>query len=373
MNHDDSLRKFEYIKKENKDIQRIGKSLGKGGFGVVKEIIINKKVYAGKLIEKNKGQKSEEEKFGIILRGQNIVNINKIISSKIGLKEYDFVIMEKAALKDLGKINEFLHKYNLLKIIFNPFVEVLGDNLLRFYSKQIINALELLDRNYYVHNDIKPENILVTYNLIVKLTDFSLLRKVQNNETKIPGGTPGYLSPEYYINKQVNSEVARKQDYFALGSTLYFLKYGEYMLKLKKYDDEYKILTADDIVKLLEQNRNNIKSKKSSDEEFINFLCSLIEYKPEDRPLFEDIYRNVWLNSNSEQINNIYSIIQNDEEKMIMELQKSDFLIKKEKEIENYLNSKNENELKNKKNKTIKKDTINKKKDKLYRFRFKKK
>ena len=41
------------------------------------------------------------------------------------------------------------------------------------------------------------------------------------------------------------------------------------MLKLKKYDDDYKILTADDIVKLLEQNRNNIKSKKSSDEEFI--------------------------------------------------------------------------------------------------------
>ena len=79
------------------------------------------------------------------------------------------------------------------------------------------------------------------------------------------------------------------------------------------------------------------------------------------------------LNSNSEQINNIHSIIQNDEEKMIMELQKSDFLIKKEKEIENYLNSKNENELKNKKNKTIKKDTINKKKDKLCRFRFKKK
>ena len=373
MNNDPNLRKFEIIRRENEEIQSIGHPLGKGGFGIVREVIINKKVYAGKLIEKNKGQQSEEEKYGIILRGKNIININKIISSKIGLKEYDLIIMEKASLRDLGKISEFFHKNNLLKTIYNPFEEVLEDNLLRFYLKQIINALELLDRNYYVHNDIKPQNILITYNLIIKLTDFGLLRKVQNNETNIPGGTPGYLSPEYYINRKVESEVARKQDYFALGSTLYFLKYGEHMLKYKKGNDANMILLADEIVKLLEQNRDYIKSKKSSDGEFINFLCSLIEYKPEDRPFFEEIYRNIWLNNNSEQINNIHSINQGEEEKLIMELQKSDFLIKKEKEIENYLKSENENEQKIKKNINIEKDTTKKKKKKLCRFRFKKK
>jgi serine/threonine protein kinase len=372
MNNDPNLRKFEIIRRENEEIQSIGHSLGKGGFGIVREVIINKKVYAGKLIEKNKGQQSEEEKYGIILRGKNIININKIISSKIGLKEYDLIIMEKASLRDLGKISEFFHKNNLLKTIYNPFEEVLEDNLLRFYLKQIINALELLDRNYYVHNDIKPQNILITYNLIIKLTDFGLLRKVQNNETNIPGGTPGYLSPEYYINRKVESEVARKQDYFALGSTLYFLKYGEHMLKYKKGNDANMILLADEIVKLLEQNRDYIKSKKSSDGEFINFLCSLIEYKPEDRPFFEEIYRNIWLNNNSEQINNIHSINQGEEEKLIMELQKSDFLIKKEKEIENYINSDNEKEKKFIENKNIKKDIIKKKKNKICRFRFKK-
>ena len=369
----DSLRKFEYIRRENKEIQSIGKPLGRGAFGVVRELTINKKLLAGKLIIKNKGQKSEEEKFGIILRGLNIININKIIPSRIGLNDYDLIIMEKAALRDLGKINEALHKHNLLKIIYNPFDEVLGDNLLRFYSKQIINALELLDRNYYIHNDIKPENILITNNLIVKLTDFSLLRKVLNNETRIAGGTQGYLSPEYYIDKEVKSEVARKQDYFALGSTLYFIKYGEQMLNYKKYSDKNEILNADEIVKLLEKNRDRIKSGKSSDREFIIFLCSLIGYKPEDRPFFEEIYRNIWLNNNLVQINNIQSIYYKDEEKMIIELQKSDFLIKKEKEIENYINSVYENEKKFIEDRNVKKDIIKKKKNKLCRFRFKKK
>ena len=141
------------------------------------------------------------------------------------------------------------------------------------------------------------------------------------------------------------------------------------MLRYNKENE--KILIADEIIKLLEQQKDNIKSEKMSDGEFINFLCSLIEYKPEDRPFFEEIYRNIWLNNNSEQINNIHSINQGEEEKLIMELQKSDFLIKKEKEIENYLNSENENGQKIKKNKNIKKETIKKKKNnKLCRFRF---
>ena len=130
------------------------------------------------------------------------------------------------------------------------------------------------------------------------------------------------------------------------------------------------ILNADEIIKLLEENRDKIKSGKIPDREFINFLCSLIEYKPEDRPCFEEIYRNIWLNKNSEQINNIQSINPNDG-KLIMELQKSDFLIKKEKEKD--INSKNENRQKNKENKNIKKDIFKKKKNnKLCRFRFKK-
>ena len=371
-NKDDFLIQFKYFEKENTDL-KIGKPLGRGGFGAVRNIIINKKEWAGKLIEKKTGQKSEEEKYGVVLRGKNIVNITKILSSKIGQHEYNLIIMEKAALRDLGKLNEFLYKHNLLKLIYNPFYEIIEDNLLRFYTKQIINALELLDRNYYVHNDIKPENILVGLQLVIKLTDFSLLRKVKDQKTKIPGGTQGYLSPEYYINKDVNSEIARKQDYFALGSTLYLLKYGKSMLNYKRYSDDEKIIIAEEIVKLLEQSKDNIKSGKMSDGKFIDFLCSLIDYEPEDRPSFEEIYRNIWLNKNLEQINNISSIHQGDEEKMIMELQKSGHLIKKEKEYEQDINSENENEQKSKKNKYIKKDKNKLKSNRLCRFRFKKK
>ena len=357
---------FKAMTKYDPNIKKIGNVLGHGPHSEVRDIIMNKnKKYAGKLIEIQKNQNSDEK----FLKGKNIVNIHKIISKTLKDKYYELILMEKAVLRDLGTLNSAYFNRKILNHIYNPFDEILGDNFLRFFAKQIINALNSFKEYNYIHNDIKPQNILVTFQLILKLTYFPLLTKVKDKETIIPGGTTGYLPPEYYKNSQVDSKVARKQDYFALGSTLYFLKYGEQMLK---YNDKNEtIVIADEIVELLEKQRDNIKSGKLFDREFINFLCSLIEYKPEDRPCFEEIYRNIWLNKNSKQIKNIYSINLGEEEKMMVEFQKSDFLIQIEKEIEKDLNL--ENEIKSKENKNVKKDANKKKKNNLCRFRFKKK
>ena len=164
---------FEKIMKYRQDIKKIGDTIGKGPHSQVRDIIMyNNKKLAGKLIENKKDQNSEE----VILRGKNIININKIIAYKKDDIDYDLVIMEKASLRDIGLLNKHLYEKNLLKILYEPFDEIIGENLLRFYAKQIINALEMFDRNYYIHNDIKPQNILIASKLIVKLSDFSLLK-----------------------------------------------------------------------------------------------------------------------------------------------------------------------------------------------------
>ena len=318
--------------KESCEFTKVGKLLGRGAFGEVRDIVIRNKTMAGKLVKKENDEKSEEEKYGVDLRGQNIIKINKIYTKTINNTQYDLIIMEKAVLRDLGKLSEFYHKHNLLKLIFNPFKEAASDNLLRFYSRQIVNALESLDRNYYIHYDIKPENLLIAANLVVKLSDFSILRKVENNDgqTKVPGGTQGYLTPEYYINREMLAEDARKQDYFALGSTLFYLKYGQQMLKYKK--SESGLINSYNIIDLLQKNIAFVKSQKMGDKDFIDFLCNLIAYRPKDRPSFEQIYRNKWLNKDLEKLNETCMTFENDEEKLIMEFQKNDFLIQKEKE-----------------------------------------
>ena len=174
-------------------------------------------------------------------------------------------------------------------------------------------------------------------NLNLKLSDFGLLRnpndiKTKDNKIYIPGGTKGYLSPEFYENRIVPIDVAKKQDYFALGATIYNLKYGEPLLgEHNVYNDGQ--ITCDYIIDLLQRAMDNIKSKKLSDKDFIDFLCSLINYKPDERPNFEEIYRNKWLNKNLDKIMKIYNNNYLDEVKFFMELNKSDFLIQKKDEL----------------------------------------
>jgi len=359
-----NARNFEEIFKEYKssgDIQEYGKDLGKGAFGVVKDVKFKNKTFAGKLVMKDT---SEEDRLTSELRGPNIIRIQKICRPKVrGGNTYHLVIMEKAILRDLAKLNTYFHEHNLLKLKYEkPFDEPLVDTLLRYYAKQIVDGLEILSRNNYVHFDIKPDNILITVNLTLKLSDFSILKKVDDNvdDFKIPGGTAGYMTPEYYLSQKLTSEAAKTQDFFALGSTLFLLKYGIQFLRYRRYED--KKLTADKIVDILSRNFNYIERQDSADEDLIRFLIKLMNYKPEDRYSFEQIYRNKWLNKNTENIEDVLANFENEEEKLLMEFQKQDFIIKRKENIK-YINK----HLLNKKEEENNKHTSGKK------FKFKKK
>jgi serine/threonine protein kinase len=252
--------------------------------------------------------------------------------------------MEKALLRDLGAMINHLHQHNFIKLINNPFLELIGNNLLKYFVKQIVQGMETLDKNELVHFDIKPENILIQSGLVLKVTDFSFLMNLQDNENeksiKIPGGTKGYVTPEYYQKKEIDKLTAKKQDYFALGATIYLLKVGYQMLKYKKYEND--TLTEDRIIDLLQRDVAHIRADPLMDKDFVDFLCQLIQYIPEERPSFEEIYRNKWLNKDSDEISFIInSFIEGEESVLMKELIKSDYLIKKQAEIKKEENRKN--------------------------------
>ena len=247
--------------------------------------------------------------------------------------------MEKAVLKDLKTFIKSLYNQNIDNFINQPFNDVVGNHLLQFFCLQIVNGLEYLERNELIHFDIKPENILIFLNLALKLSDFGLLKEVsQMEKIRIPGGTPGYLSPEYYQfqRNKVSIDIAKKQDYYALGVTIYFIKYGKQMIKLKieKSDKEDENRANQEyIVDTLQKKIIFIKSDKLADKDFIKFLCSLIQIDPDDRPFFEEIYRNKWLNKNVNSIKKVLNAFKYDEPKLIDEFRKKDYLIEKKKEL----------------------------------------
>ena len=85
------------------EFTEIGKVLGKGAFGEVRDVKFKNKTMAGKITKRDDDEISEEEKYAIDLRGQNIIKINKIYTKRINGSTYNLIIMEKAILRDLGK------------------------------------------------------------------------------------------------------------------------------------------------------------------------------------------------------------------------------------------------------------------------------
>ena len=330
---------LETLNKENDKFyfKDFSENIGKGSFGVVKDIFHKNKNYVVKIIKKrDEKDTTGENKLTCDINDPHITKIKKIIVNfkyKKNNKDYyyDIIIMEKANLKDLSNF----FKSSKFFLINTPFKEVYGDNILRFLSKQIIEGLEKLERSDYIHLDIKPGNILIFDHYNLKLTDFSFLTKIdpkENNKIDV-WGTQGYVTPEYYQDhSKLSYDDKKKQDYFALGAVLYYLKYKEKLLDYEEIND--KALNSELIIELIQRKMNHIKSSITSDVDLNNFLCDLIQYKPENRPSFEKIYRNKWLNKKDDfKTVNFRSGINDDGNKLLFELNKNDFLYQHKNEI----------------------------------------
>jgi len=66
------------------------------------------------------------------------------------------------------------------------------------YAIQICSALEVAHKNNLIHRDIKPQNIIVTPDGTVKITDFGIAKSLIEDNTKTINilGTVYYISPE---------------------------------------------------------------------------------------------------------------------------------------------------------------------------------
>ena len=274
-------------------------------------------------------------------------NNNNIILNKKTQKANINININKNNEKILSDYSKLIYK--------TPFENIIGDNFVRYFLKNVINGFECLDRNDLIHFDIKPENILICLNLVFKISDFGLLRNPKQikrnndeNDLQIPGGTRGYLTPEYYDQKNITKDIAKKQDYFSLGATIFYLKYGYKMLDYQENLEET-IRNADNVIDSLQIAMDEIKTTQGCDKGFIDFLCNLIQYKPDDRPIFEEIYRNKWLHKYSKEIGEIFENNESDEEKLMLELNKSDFLLYKKQDLDEIKNN-NINNINNKNN-----------------------
>lgn len=119
-----------------------------------------------------------------------------------------------------------------------------------FHKKDIKNY-----NRYYIYQDLKPENIIITDNLFLTLLDFGAMTMViedanGNSKSNIEGcglagvGTWGYKAPEMN-NPSKLAKLDRRVDIYSLGASMYHMLTGENLsLTLK---DEYERIPVDNL------------------------------------------------------------------------------------------------------------------------------
>lgn len=196
---------------------QISKVIGVGGMSVVFEAYDNvmKRTVAVKMLKDEIAHDTQsvkrfinESKAVAMLSHPNIVKIYDV-SVKENRK---YIVMERV---EGITLKNYLNKKGTL-----------GMREMLQYTEQILLALEHAHAKGIVHRDIKPQNILLLKNGVIKVTDFGIA-KLPNAETVTMTdkaiGTVYYISPEQASGKRVD----RRSDIYSLGVLMYEMCTGK--------------------------------------------------------------------------------------------------------------------------------------------------
>ncbi len=209
----DSQKKFEIPG------YQILERIGKGSMGVVfkaKQTSVDRIVAVKVLLDalaKNKEfikRFDREAKIAAKLSHNNIVNA--IDAGEVGGNFY-FVMeyIEGETVKDMLEKGKIFDEKTASEIIL-----------------AVAEALQHANQRGLIHRDVKPENILLTKDRLVKLADLGLARLTSDekwamSEAGMAIGTPYYISPEQ-VRGQVDVDI--RTDIYSLGATFYHMVTG---------------------------------------------------------------------------------------------------------------------------------------------------
>mmetsp|Transcript_1339 Transcript_1339/g.5453 ORF Transcript_1339/g.5453 Transcript_1339/m.5453 type:complete len:703 (+) Transcript_1339:50-2158(+) len=160
----------------------------------------------------------------------------------------------------------------------------------RGYFRDVIVGMANLHANLVVHRDIKPDNMLIGSEGVVKISDFGASMLVKEGpEGDImykTGGTPAFMSPESLSGKPFH---AYPTDVWAMGITLYMLVTGKPLFVGDTVYALYDMIKADEPVKL---DADHLSA------ECIDFITKMLDKNPVTRITINKMMRHPWVTDN---------------------------------------------------------------------------
>lgn len=273
-------------------------TIGNGGFAtVIKAKGFGENEVAIKILDVSKIKYINIERFKREIKIHNMLNHENIVPILDFNTDEDEGIIYYTMPLAIRNFTEELAEYRK-DILENN----MDDDMAAYYFEKILDAVEYAHSEGVIHRDLKPQNIFIFEDEILKIGDFGLGKFIDRDttsltKTKVSVGTECYSAPEQYQEANAKN-VDERADVYSLGKILYEIitfdlpvvidneKLGNSKFKLlinkaTKYNKEKRFSSVSEMRKMFDLLRGGNISFRSSGRNFTKLYKKYLEDKNE--------------------------------------------------------------------------------------------
>jgi len=205
---------------------------------------------------------------------RNIVNLVEVIESE----KMVYLVLEYMPDGSIGESSSSIQKIE-------------DESVLRLWVRDMVGGLAYLHSQRICHSDIKPENILIGKDGFLKLADFGLSKFLREGQSRRifdnKEGTPAFQAPECLNDSDDHKFSLFPTDVWALGVTVYQLKYGELPFMSRNEEDLSKKIK-----------RDPVELPEDEDEILVDLLNRMLTKDPSKRITVKELCCHPWITDN---------------------------------------------------------------------------
>ena len=176
----------------------------------------------------------------------------------------------------LYMVLEMCKKGVIMKVGMDEKADPYDDESCRCWFRDLILGIEYLHAQGVVHRDIKPDNLLLTEDDMLKIVDFGvseIFEKQSDMTIAKSAGSPAFLPPELCVAKHGGIS-GKAADIWSMGITLYCLRYGRIPFEQPGVLQLYESIKNDEI---------DLSPDTTCDDNFKDLIHKLLEKDPAKR------------------------------------------------------------------------------------------